>query len=368
MGNYDLDILSERMWNWLLEADTDLRAFNELVSKGDEDLRLRSLFHLQQAAEKMGKGVVMLHGIFSCEVQKLLNDEVEKKTKARLRSHKAFREIFEQMNRLCKLSKKAIKNPEKFGTDLRHDLKKIRNIDAKLYEILKKPENSEGLTNFIRNYFQVSIPNELLRRLAEQLILKPLESVLKKLRKTPEYENYQCVKEVVNHIAELNNSLNETRNAARRIFTYKLFLRAFKRRIIKAVKCMIHVKSLTGLITDVMRIYAGGGFLILHVVNCLSNLEQNSRYCRAEGKECPPTNGEHLRYYREIAKFLNDLEKSLNRLSEVGASPQDNSESFSIVAVIKATLSDLCISEIAKFIGTTLPKNQTTNPRSTAQP
>ena len=104
MGSYDLDMLSGRMWGWFLEADTDLKAFDKLINEDNEDLRLRSLFHLQQAAEKMGKAMVIFHGIFSCEIQKLLNDEVKKKTrKARLRPHKAFREIFEQMNRLCKI-------------------------------------------------------------------------------------------------------------------------------------------------------------------------------------------------------------------------------------------------------------------------
>ena len=370
MGSYDIDALSERMRGWFLEADTDLKAFDKLINEDDEDLRLRSLFHLQQAAEKMGKAVVMLYGIISCEVREVI-DEMEKEAReAKSRLPKALRELFEQIDRLCDLGKKAIEDPEGFGRGLRHNLGEIRDMNNKLLdEIFKKPERLKALASTIRGYLQASIPNELLRQLAEQLILKPLESVLEKLREPPRYGDYQCVREVVNHITELDNSLNETRNAARRIFTFRLFLRAFKRRIIKAVRCIIHVKGLTnGLITDVMRIYAGGGFLMLHVVQCLSNFEQKSRYCRAEGKECPPTNDEYLKYYREIAKFLSDLEKSLNRLSKVSVGSQDNNRPFSIDAVIKATLSDPCISEIIKFIGTALPKNQTTNPRSAAQP
>ena len=133
-------------------------------------------------------------------------------------------------------------------------------------------------------------------------------------------------------------------------------------------ECMDRVNRIIDEFIDALLIHMGGGFVMLHVVQCLSNFEQNSRYCRAEGKECPPTSDEYLRHYREVAKFLSDFEESLNRLSEVGAGLRKKLPN--IGAVIEEVLSDPCIKEILKCISIALLRVQTANQSSAsgAQP
>ena len=364
----DIEALDEKALGWFMEADADLRAFDKLIN-GDEGLKLRSLFCLQQAAEKMGKAVVISYGALGCEVKGYI-DEVKKVVGRK--TPKVIKVIYKRANKLCDLGETAIKKPGKFGKRLGHNLWEIHKIENELIdEVFKKPERMEALINFINEYPQIAIQNysqaenlnenirQITRQFIEQVILKPLESMPKELREQPKYKDHQCVKEVVNHITELNNRLNEARDGVRNMKNQiKQLLSIPNCRITS--RCVGSINQATDAIIDVLRIFIGGGFVMLHVVQCLSLFEQRSRYCRAEGEECPPIDNEHIKYYREVAEFLKSIEeslnKSMNKLSKVYADLQENSTNRR--TIIDIVLSSPCIKEIIKCISTALSRIQ----------